>query len=35
MPNTIKEEASLGLSDRLREGMGWKRPSLCDHLNGD
>jgi hypothetical protein len=28
-------ESSLGLGDRLREGKGWKRPSLCDHLNGD
>jgi hypothetical protein len=31
----IKEEGSLGLSDRLREGKGWKRPGLCDHLNGN
>jgi hypothetical protein len=23
------------LSDRLREGKGWKRPGLCDHLNGE
>jgi hypothetical protein len=21
--------------DRLREGKGWKRPGLCDHLNGE
>jgi hypothetical protein len=31
----IKEEGSLGLSDRLREGKGWNRPGLCDLLNGD
>jgi hypothetical protein len=31
----IKEEGSLGLSDRLREGKGWNRPDLCDLLNGD
>jgi hypothetical protein len=31
----IKEEGSLGLSDRLREGKGWTRPGLCDLLNGD
>jgi hypothetical protein len=31
----IKEEGSLGLSDRLREGNGWNRPGLCDLLNGD
>jgi hypothetical protein len=31
----IKEEGSLGLSDRLREIKGWKRPGLCDLLNGD
>jgi hypothetical protein len=31
----IKEEASLGLSDRLKEGKGSKRLGLCDHLNGD
>ena len=30
-----KEEGSLGLSDRLREGKGWNRPGLCDLLNGD
>jgi hypothetical protein len=31
----IKEEGSLGLSDRLREGKGWNRPGLCGLLNGD
>jgi hypothetical protein len=31
----IKEEGSLGLSDRLREGKGSNRPSLCDLLNRD
>jgi hypothetical protein len=31
----IKEEGSLGLSDRLREGKGSNRPNLCDLLNGD
>jgi hypothetical protein len=31
----IKEEGSLGLSDRLREGRGWNRLGLCDLLNGD
>jgi hypothetical protein len=31
----IKEEGSLGLSDRLKEGKGWNRPGLCDLLNGD
>jgi hypothetical protein len=31
----IKEEGSLGLSDRLREGKGLNRPGLCDLLNGD
>jgi hypothetical protein len=31
----IKEEGSLGLSDRLREGKGWNRPGICDLLNGD
>jgi hypothetical protein len=31
----IKEEGSLGLSDRLREGKGWNRPGLCYLLNGD
>jgi hypothetical protein len=31
----IKEEGSLGLNDRLREGKGWNRPGLCDLLNGD
>jgi hypothetical protein len=31
----IKEEGSLSLSDRLREGKGWNRPGLCDLLNGD
>jgi hypothetical protein len=30
----IKEEGSLGLSDRLREGKGWNRPGLCDLLYG-
>jgi hypothetical protein len=30
----IKEEGSLGLSDRLREGKGWNRPDLCDLLYG-
>jgi hypothetical protein len=34
-PVRSKEESSLGLGDRLREGKGWKRPGLCDHLNGD
>jgi hypothetical protein len=31
----IKEEGSLGLSDRLREGKGWNSHGLCDLLNGD
>jgi hypothetical protein len=31
----IKEEGSLGLSGRLREGKGWNRLGLCDLLNGD
>jgi hypothetical protein len=31
----IEEKGSLGLGDRLREGKGWKRPGLCDHLNGE
>jgi hypothetical protein len=31
----IKEEGSLGLSHRLREGKGWNRPDLYDLLNGD
>jgi hypothetical protein len=31
----IKEEGSLGLSDRLREGKGSNSPDLCDLLNGD
>jgi hypothetical protein len=31
----IREEGSLGLSDRLREGKGWNRLGLCDLLNGD
>jgi hypothetical protein len=31
----IKEEGSLVLSDRFREGKGWNRPGLCDLLNGD
>jgi hypothetical protein len=31
----IKEEGSLGLSDRLREGKGWNRPGLCYLLNRD
>jgi hypothetical protein len=31
----IKEEGSLGLSDRLREGKGWNRPGICDLLNRD
>jgi hypothetical protein len=31
----IEEKGSLGLSDRLREGKGWKRPGHCDHLNGE
>jgi hypothetical protein len=31
----IKEEGSLGLSDRLRVGKGWNRPGFCDLLNGD
>jgi hypothetical protein len=26
----IKEEGSLGLSDRLREGKGWNRPDLYE-----
>jgi hypothetical protein len=30
-PNQGK--SSLDLGDRLREGKGWKRPGLCDHLN--
>ena len=30
----IKEEGSLGLTDRLREGKDWNRPDLCDLLNG-
>jgi hypothetical protein len=30
----IEKRSSLGLSDRLREGKGWKRPGLCD-LNGE
>jgi hypothetical protein len=30
----IKEEGSLDLSDRLREGKGWNRPGLSDLLNG-
>jgi hypothetical protein len=34
MTREIKEEGSLGLGDRLREGKGLKRPDLCDHLNG-
>jgi hypothetical protein len=31
----IEKRSSLGLSDRLREGKGWTRPDLCDHLNGE
>jgi hypothetical protein len=31
----IEKRSSLGLSDRLREGKGLKRPGLCDHLNGE
>jgi hypothetical protein len=31
----IETRSSLGLGDRLREWKGWKRPSLCDHLNGE
>jgi hypothetical protein len=31
----IKEEGSLSLSDRLREGKGWNSLGLCDLLNGD
>jgi hypothetical protein len=31
----IKDEGSLGLSDRLREGKVWNRPGLCDLLNED
>jgi hypothetical protein len=31
----IKEEGSLGLSDRLWEGKGWNRPGLCDLLTED
>jgi hypothetical protein len=31
----IKEEGSLGLSDRLREGKGSNSPDLSDLLNGD
>jgi hypothetical protein len=31
----IVKKSSLGPRDRLREGNGWKRPSLCDHLNGE
>jgi hypothetical protein len=31
----IKEEGSLGLGDRLREGKGSNRPDLCGLLNGD
>jgi hypothetical protein len=31
----IKEEGSLDLGDRLREGKGSNRPDLCGLLNGD
>jgi hypothetical protein len=31
----IEKRSSLGLSDRLREGKGSKRPGLRDHLNGE
>jgi hypothetical protein len=31
----IKEKHSTGLCDRLREGKGWNRPSLCGLLKED
>jgi hypothetical protein len=31
----IKKKHSIGLSDRLREGKGWNRPSLYGLLNGE
>jgi hypothetical protein len=31
----IKKKHSIGLSDRLREGKGWNRSSLCGLLNGE